>query len=146
MARCWTTSGATFFKENNFLVGLSLDGPREMHDAYRVDKGGAPTFDKVMHAVRLMQKHGVDFNILCTVHAANADHPLEVYRFFRDEVGTQFIQFIPIVERATPELLPLANEGWGDTHHGARCIRWKVVWSPSARSRRSSGAIFSCDF
>jgi uncharacterized protein len=56
----------------------------------------------------------VEFNILCTVHAANGDYPLEVYRFFRDEVKTQFIQFIPIIERATPELLPIANQGWGD--------------------------------
>lgn len=106
-----------FFKQNNFLVGLSLDGPREYHDAYRVDKGGAGTFDKVMRAARLMQQHQVDFNILCTVHAANGDHGLEVYRFFRDGVGAQFLQFIPIVERATPDLLPLANEGWGDSHH-----------------------------
>lgn len=103
-----------FFKENNFLLGLSLDGPQEMHDAYRVDKSGDPTFEKVMAAARLLQEHEVDFNILCTVHAANADHPLEVYRFFRDEVGADFIQLIPIIERATPELLPIANRGWGD--------------------------------
>lgn len=88
-----------FFCENNFLIGLSLDGPRAMHDAYRVDKGGQPTFDKVLRAARLMQKHKVEFNILTTVHAANGDHPREVYRFLRDEVGTQFIQLIPIVER-----------------------------------------------
>jgi uncharacterized protein len=105
-----------FFRENNFLIGLSVDGPREMHDAYRVDKGGHPTFDRVMRAARLMQKHKVEFNILCTVHAANVEHPLDVYRFFRDDLGTKYIQFIPIVERATPELIPLANEGWGDTH------------------------------
>ncbi len=102
-----------FFKRHHFLVGLSMDGPREMHDAYRVDKGGAGTFDKVMGAARLMQQHGVEFNILCTVHAKNADHPLEVYRFFRDVVKTQFIQFIPIVERATEASLPAANSGWG---------------------------------
>jgi uncharacterized protein len=88
-----------FFKENNFLVGISLDGPGELHDVYRKDKVGRPTFDRVMRAVRLMQQHNVDFNILATVNAANASHPLEVYRFFRDEVGAQFIQFIPIVER-----------------------------------------------
>ena len=64
--------------------------------------------------------HGVDVNILCTVHAANADHPLEVYRFFRDELGTRFIQFIPIVERATPEMLPVANKGWGERGSDAR--------------------------
>jgi uncharacterized protein len=88
-----------FFRENKFLIGLSLDGPREMHDAYRVDKGGQPTFDKVVRAARLMQKTAVDFNILTTVHAANGDHPLEVYRFLRDDIGTEFIQLIPIVER-----------------------------------------------
>ena len=103
-----------FFKKRNFLVGLSLDGPKHMHDAYRVDKGGEGTFDQVMAAARLMQKYEVDFNILCTVHAANSEYPLEVYRFFRDEVKTDFIQFIPIIERATPELLPVANRGWGD--------------------------------
>jgi uncharacterized protein len=102
-----------FFREHDYLVGLSLDGPRELHDAYRVDKGGGPTFERVMRAVELLKRHEVQFNILTTVHAANADHPLEVYRFLRDEVGARYIQLIPIVERATPDLLPLANEGWG---------------------------------
>jgi len=88
-----------FFRESGFLIGLSLDGPRELHDAYRVDKAGGPTFDRVMRAARLLRKHKVDFNILATVHAANQAHPLEVYRFLRDEVNTDFIQFIPIVER-----------------------------------------------
>ena len=88
-----------FFREHDFLIGLSLDGPRELHDAYRVDKAGDPTFDRVMAGVRLLKKHEVEFNILACVHAANADHPLEVYRFLRDDVGAQFIQFIPIVEQ-----------------------------------------------
>ena len=88
-----------FFAEHNFLIGVSLDGPQHCHDAYRVDKGGAPTFDRVMDSIRLLQQHGVEFNILTTVHAANADHPLDIYRFLRDEVGTNFMQFIPIVER-----------------------------------------------
>jgi uncharacterized protein len=87
-----------FFREHDFLIGISLDGPRALHDAYRVDKGGQPTFDRVMRGVRLMQQHRVEFNVLTCVHAANADHPLDVYRFLRDEVGTPFIQFIPIVE------------------------------------------------
>ncbi len=88
-----------FFLEHHFLIGLSLDGPQAMHDTYRVDKGGAPTFQKVMRAARLLQEHQVEFNILTTVNAANADYPLEVYHFLLDEVGTNFIQFIPIVER-----------------------------------------------
>ena len=88
-----------FFKQHDFLIGLSLDGPRELHDVYRVDKGGHPTFDRVMAALALLKRHRVEFNILTTLHAANAAHPLEVYRFLRDEAGTRFMQFIPIVER-----------------------------------------------
>ncbi|MCK5315798.1 MAG: anaerobic sulfatase maturase [Anaerolineales bacterium] len=88
-----------FFHEHKFLVGLSVDGPRELNDAYRVDKGGQGTFDQVMRGLSYLKKHNVEFNILTTVHAANADYPLEVYRFFRDELGAKFIQFIPIVER-----------------------------------------------
>jgi uncharacterized protein len=88
-----------FFHTQRFLVGISLDGSRALHDAYRVDKGGSPTFDRVMAGVALARKHQVEFNILTTVNSANGDHGLEVYRFLRDEVGTSFIQFIPIVER-----------------------------------------------
>jgi uncharacterized protein len=109
-----------FFKAHNFLVGLSVDGPRELHDTYRVNKGGSGTFDQVMTGLDFLKKHSVDFNILCTVHAANQDHPLEVYRFFRDELEAEFIQFIPIIERATPDLLPLANEGWSERPGGGR--------------------------
>ena len=68
-----------FFRENNFLVGISIDGPQEFHDFYRKDKKGNSTFNRVMHGLRLMQKHSVDFNILATVNRFNADHPLEVY-------------------------------------------------------------------
>jgi uncharacterized protein len=111
---------ASFFKENNFLVGLSVDGPKELHDSYRVNKGGAGSFEQVMRGWRCLVKHGVDFNILCTVHAANQDHALEVYRFFRDELGAQYIQFIPIIERATAQFLPLANVGWSERPGGER--------------------------
>ncbi|MCE7989523.1 MAG: anaerobic sulfatase maturase [Caldilinea sp. CFX5] len=89
-----------FFHQHNFLIGLSVDGPKQLHDAYRVDKGGKPTFDRVMAGLALLKKHRVEFNILTTVHAANAEHGVEVYRCLRDEIGTQFMQFIPIVERA----------------------------------------------
>lgn len=103
-----------FFKKHNFLVGLSVDGPRELHDAYRVDKGGQGTFARVMSGWGCLMKHGVECNILCTVHAANAGHPLEVYHFFRDEMKARYLQFIPIVERVNADLLPLANVGWGE--------------------------------
>jgi uncharacterized protein len=89
---------AEFFLEYQFLIGISIDGPRELHDAYRVDKGGQPTFDRVMRGMETLQRHKVDFNTLTTVHRANADSPLEVYRFLRDN-GSGYMQFIPIVER-----------------------------------------------
>jgi uncharacterized protein len=88
-----------FFKENDYLVGISIDGPRHLHDTYRLDKGGGPTFDRVMRGLRLLQKHGVEYNILVTVNRTNADYPLEVYRFLRDEAQTTWIQLIPVVER-----------------------------------------------
>ena len=93
---------AAFLAENDYLVGLSLDGPRELHDAYRHDKAGNPVFDRVVAAALLLQRHGVEFNVMCTVNARNSLEPLAVYRFFRDELKARFIQFIPIVEVETP--------------------------------------------
>jgi uncharacterized protein len=111
---------ARFFKEHNFLVGLSVDGPEELHDAYRVDKRGRGSFERVMTGYRHLQAEDVDVNVLCTVHAMNQDRPLDVYRFFRDEMGVRFMQFIPIVERTTETLLPLANLGWSTNRGEAR--------------------------
>jgi len=93
---------AAFFAENDVLVGLSIDGPRELHDTYRHDGAGRSVFDQVESAARLLARHGAEFNVLCTVNAANVHHPNEVYRYFRDELGARYIQFIPIVEVATP--------------------------------------------
>jgi uncharacterized protein len=109
-----------FLKQRNFLIGLSVDGPKPVHDTYRVNKGGAGTFDQVMRGHAALVRHGVDFNILCTVNAANQHRGREVYRFFRDELGATWMQFIPIVERATAELLPLANLGWHERPGGER--------------------------
>ena len=88
-----------FFRQNGWLVGISLDGPAPLHDAYRVDAAGRPTFGRAMAGAALLREHEVDFNVLTTVHAANAGEPLAVYRFLRDEVAAQYLQFIPIVER-----------------------------------------------
>jgi uncharacterized protein len=107
---------ADFLAEHGFLVGLSMDGPADIHDANRVDKGGKPTHAKVMRAARLLAAAGAEYNILCTVHSVNGDRGREVYRFFRDEVGARFVQFIPIIERATPELLEVAEAGWGESN------------------------------
>ncbi len=113
---------AAFFKENGFLVGLSIDGPRELHDAYRVDKGGQPTFDRVMRGMEVLRHNDVQFNTLTTVHRANADFPLEVYGFLKRN-GSRFMQFIPIVERvahqATSEGLQLISPDFDGAAHVA---------------------------
>jgi len=111
-----------FFKEHHVLVGLSVDGPREQHDAYRLDRGGRGTFDRVMEGWRHLRRHGVEFNIVCTVNAANQAHGRAVYQFFRDELGASWIQFIPIIERATDETLQIANLGWGDRPGSKRLL------------------------
>ena len=90
-----------FLRENRFLIGLSLDGPARIHDKYRLDKGGKPTFDKVMRGLELLKKHQVDFNTLTVVNSHNSRQPLEVYRFLR-QVGSGHMQFIPLVERVGP--------------------------------------------
>jgi len=90
---------AAFFAEHEFLVGLSIDGPRELHDAYRVNKGGKGSFDQVMRGLGFLREAGVEWNALTTVHARNGDRGREVYRFLRDVCGARFVQFIPIIER-----------------------------------------------
>jgi len=89
---------AAFLKEHGFLVGLSCDGPKQLHDLHRRSKGGQPTHDKIMAAARLLKKHGVPFNALCVVNSENAKYPLDVYRFLTRELGAWKVQFIPCVE------------------------------------------------
>jgi uncharacterized protein len=87
-----------FLARNGFLVGVSIDGPRELHDFYRVDKGSAGTFDRVMRGLEALKRHRVEFNTLTVVNRQNSRHPLEIYRFLKS-IGSRFMQFIPIVER-----------------------------------------------
>lgn len=94
-----------FFQAHGFLVGLSVDGPPELHDAYRQNKRGQGTASLVRRAWDLLQAHQVETNVLCSIHARNSHAPLEVYRYLRDELGATHLQFIPIVERATTETL-----------------------------------------
>ncbi len=103
-----------FLKSHDFLVGLSVDGPRDIHDTNRVTRNGKGTFDLVMQGWAQLRKHGVEFNILCTVNAANQQHGRRVYQFFRDELGASWVQFIPIVERATEQTIHIANLGWSE--------------------------------
>lgn len=89
---------AAFLKANRFLVGLSIDGPQELHDRCRITKGGQPSFDKVFRTAQLLRRHGVPFNTLTCIHRFNASRPLDVYRFLRRELGSTYLQLIPIVE------------------------------------------------
>jgi uncharacterized protein len=132
-----------FLRANDFLVGLSMDGPRELHDAFRLDKGGRGTFERVLRAARLMQRHDVDFNVLCSVHAANAGQPLEVYRFFRDELGVQWLQFIPIVERVNPGGFT-PQERYAITGHSVEPRQWGdfLIAVFDEWVRRDVGAMF----
>lgn len=104
---------AAFLRRHDFLVGLSLDGPRDLHDRHRVTRGGGGTFDQVVAAHALLRQHGVAVNILCALHADNAGEPLRSYRFFRDELGARHLQFIPVVERVAPGEQAREAECWG---------------------------------
>ena len=125
-----TDEWCEFFRENGWLVGISIDGPQDFHDKYRRSADGRPSFYKVKRGIELLKKHHVEWNAMAVVNDYNADHPLEFYRFFRDN-GCQYLQFAPIVERLTShddgrrlahigdERLPLADfsvtpEKWGD--------------------------------
>jgi uncharacterized protein len=115
-----------FLAEYRFLVGLSIDGPGELHDCYRVGKGGQPTSQRVLRGIGFLKKHGVEFNTLTVVHQENSLHPLEVYHFLK-AAGSGFMQFIPVVERAAehphPEGLVLIS---ADYQGKARVSDWSV--------------------
>jgi uncharacterized protein len=115
---------ARFLKEHRFLVGLSIDGPKNVHDAMRPSKRGQPSFDDVMRGAELLKRHGVPFNTLTCVHRFNASRPLDVYRFLRRELGSTYLQFIPIVE-------PRDFETTAPQTGNAACL--PVVGSPEAR-------------
>lgn len=121
-----------FLAANQFLVGLSVDGPRELHDRYRLDKQHQPTFDRVMRGLEVLRKHRVEFNTLTVVHRHNARHPLEVYRFLKD-IGSRYLQFIPLVERS-PDAIAAAlglsfamPPSLGSATPAQQVTRWSVL-------------------
>lgn len=121
-----------FLKAHRFLVGLSIDGPRELHDRFRINKGGAPTFDKVMAAAKLLRKFGVRFNTLTCVHRLNASRPLDVYRVLRRELDSTYIQFIPIVQLKGFETTdPLTRDE----------SRLPIIGSPEARADHPNAVV-----
>lgn len=95
-----TDEWCEFFAQNHWLVGISIDGPQPDHDHYRLTAAGKPSWKKVMQGIKLLKKHGVEWNAMAVVNAYNANHPIEFYRFFKEN-GCQFLQFTPIVERLT---------------------------------------------
>jgi serine-type anaerobic sulfatase-maturating enzyme len=103
----------SFLKKHGFLVGLSIDGPKELHDRYRVAKDGKPTFEKVFAAAQMLHRHGVPFNVLCVVNRMNAKQPLDVYRFLKNEIRPRQIQCIPCVE--PKEYKRVAPHKWDPT-------------------------------
>ncbi|MGB0604578.1 MAG: anaerobic sulfatase-maturation protein [Candidatus Latescibacterota bacterium] len=123
----------SFLHKEKFLVGLSIDGPREFHDRYRVDKGQKPTFDRVYAGLQTLKRHEVEFNTLTVLQNHNADHPLEIYEFLREE-GSGFMQFIPIVERAADEPEDDGLELVDPTFEGKALVtRWSVGASQYGR-------------
>ena len=110
-----TDEWCRFFKENNFLIGISLDGPQHCHDKYRKTKDKRPSFFKVMKGIELLKKYDVEYNIMAVVNDYNVDYPLEFYNFFKS-IGAKYIQFAPIVEQIDGESAPwnVSANKWGD--------------------------------
>ena len=120
-----------FFREQNFLIGLSIDGPRALHDTYRVDKGGKPTFDDVMRGLALLKRYRVEFNTLTVVNASNVKHPLKVYDFLR-ETGSGYIQFIPLVERLPTDASAGENLNFAEPPEPGQPTSQVTRWSVNA--------------
>ena len=110
-----TDEWCRFFKENNFLIGISIDGPQHCHDKYRKTRDSRPSFYNVMKGISLLKKHEVEFNVMGVVNDYNVDYPLEFYNFFK-EIDCRYIQFAPIVETIDGKLAPWSVPAakWGD--------------------------------
>jgi len=123
---------ASFLSDNGFLTGISIDGPQEIHDRYRLDRGGAPTFSKVMQGIEALQRAGAEFNTMTTISRAGEGHGLEVYKFLKS-IGSRFMQFMPVVEHVRN---PLSKSGKEDRSarpvitapetEGSRLAPWSV--------------------
>jgi uncharacterized protein len=116
---------AEFFAANDFLIGISVDGPRELHDFYRVDKGQQPTFDRVMRGIEHLKTADVRFNTLTVVNRNNSYHPIEIYEFLKD-IGSGFMQFIPVVERRASRPSPEGLVLLGPEQNSAHVTHWSV--------------------
>lgn len=129
---------AELFSRHHVLVGVSMDGPAELHDVYRVNYAGRGSHNAVVAGWRALERHDVQRNVLCAVHAVNEGHPLEVYRYFRDELGAEHMQFIPIVERVHRRQLEIAENGWRKTD-GRRLLYRQEGHAVTSRSVSAKG-------
>lgn len=120
-----TDDWCAFFKDHQFRIGISIDGPEHLHNIYRKDTKGGGTFQQVMRGVELLQKHGVEFNTLTTVNASNVNYPKEVYNFLRE--FSDFMQFLPVVERTQPQLPTMQTKEAG-------CRKWRIALPPGLYS------------
>lgn len=114
-----TPEWAKFLHDNQWLVGVSIDGPQEFHDEYRRNRAGKPSWAKVMHGIDMLNKYQVEWNAMAVVNDFNADYPLDFYRFFRDELACRFLQFAPIVETTASQPIEMTQESitavqWGN--------------------------------
>lgn len=105
-----TDEWCRFFRDNGWLVGVSIDGPREFHDRYRRNQAGTGSFDDVMRGIDMLNRHGVEWNAMAVVNDCNVGHPLEFYNFFK-EIDCRYLQFTPVVERIAPDGLASADDG-----------------------------------
>ena len=138
-----TPEWADFLRENHFLVGISIDGPRDIHDKYRKDKGGTGTFDKVLHGIQLLRAHGVEFNTMSTVNKVSEGRGLEVYRFLQS-IGSRYMQFMPVVEqerRGTDLRGPVRRHSGELVRRDARHLRLRPHLRRERRHRTQWGPL-----
>lgn len=138
-----TQEWASFFRQNNFLIGISIDGPQDIHDKFRKDKGGAPTFDKVMRGLTILYRTGVEYNTMSTINKASEGRGLEVYQFLKS-LGTKYMQFMPVVEHIKYPLLPGGKPDKGARPHIVNPSEEGAVISPWSVSSMAYGK-FMCD-
>jgi uncharacterized protein len=127
---------AELFRKHNFLIGISIDGPADLHDKYRRDRGGKPTHARTIAGLKCLQKHGVEHNALATVNRANVEQPLKVYRYLKD-LGLEYLQFIPVVERESPASRKVTPWTVRPEHYGEFLCKIFDHWA-----RNDVGSIF----
>lgn len=134
---------AEFFKDNDFLIGISIDGPQDIHDKYRKNRGGIPTFDKVLRGIGILYQHGVEYNTMSTINRACEGRGAEVYSFLK-QLGTRFMQFMPVVEHVKYPLKKNGRPNWSARPYIVDPSTEGAVLAPWSVSAKAYGQ-FMCD-